>query len=126
MSYVITVYGPDDGSGECAELYEAAMGGHGIVIEHWAKPAQRLGLAFLSQLPGEDLTVRHEQLTAFSEELDALARHWTSTPPNERTISTSAGGHLYETPLLVHLLHRLSLVRAAVRIAELSGGHLYI
>ncbi|MCC5576465.1 hypothetical protein IMZ11_12565 [Microtetraspora sp. AC03309] len=41
--------------------------------------AQLLGLPFLAQLPGENLTVPHEELTAFSTELNTLVAHWVET-----------------------------------------------
>jgi hypothetical protein len=126
MSFDMTVYGPTTDSKEQQELYQHPLGGHGTVTRYWLQPAGHLGLTFLPRLSSGMLTVEHRQLTAFAQELNLLAHHWTTSVPDDASVSGIAAGRDLTTPLLVHLLHRLALLRAAIRIAELSGGSLYI
>ncbi|MEV0424065.1 hypothetical protein [Streptosporangium canum] len=126
MSYDVCVYGPADESGEGQELYEAALGSHGAIRHYWVKPAQLLGLPLLSLLPGEDLTVRHEELAALSTELQTLVKHWIDTVPDDETIMYHIEHRRFRIPLLIDLLDRVDRLRAAIRIAELTGGYLYI
>ncbi|MEV5830355.1 hypothetical protein AB0L25_32800 [Spirillospora sp. NPDC052242] len=116
MSFDVTVYGRKAGHGELRELYEVPLGGHGTVVEYWVGPALALGLPILARLERGELTVAHEELAAFAQELDVLAGHWADVVPGRRR----------STSLLTALLHRLALVRAAVRMAEVTGGHLYV
>ncbi|WP_329249338.1 hypothetical protein OG417_02960 [Actinoallomurus sp. NBC_01490] len=126
MSFDVTVYGPTTDSKEQEELYQQPLGGHGTVTRYWLQPAEHLGLTFLPRLSSGMLTVEHHQLTAFAQELKLLPRHWVTSVPDDASVPGTIAGRDLTTPLLVHLLHRLALLRAAIRIAELSGGHLYI
>ncbi|MFI6518066.1 hypothetical protein ACIBF1_21095 [Spirillospora sp. NPDC050679] len=126
MSYDITVYGSASPSAAPTELYGQPLGSHGTVSEYWAAPARELDLAILKGLSEGRVAVGHHQLAAFAQELDALAGHWVAAVPDGAAVTSVIGPRTFTTPLLAHLLHRLALVRAAVRIAELTGGRLEI
>ncbi|MGK5557844.1 hypothetical protein ACSNOI_40195 [Actinomadura kijaniata] len=127
MSFDLAVHGTPRGPGQQeTELYEHPLGAHGTVMRHWVEPAGRLGLPLLARLSDGELTVGHHELAAFAEELNALARDWQTSVPGDGTIPVVAGRRHYETPLLDHLLTRLNILRMALRMAEVTDGHLYL
>jgi hypothetical protein len=65
-------------------------------------------------------------LAALSAELQALVRHWIDTVPDDETIMYYIEHRQFRVPLLIDLLDRVDHLRAAIRIAELTGGYLYI
>lgn len=103
-----------------------SLGGQKTVLDYWAKPALQLGFELLSQLSGENLAVRNDQLSALSAELNTLAQQWIDIVPDDVTLSGTIGGRPFTVPLLVDLINRMNRLRDAIRIAELTGGHLQI
>ncbi|WP_433368773.1 hypothetical protein [Streptosporangium sp. CA-115845] len=126
MSYSVSAYGPDDGSDEPRELYEAALGSNGTITHYWLKQAQLIKLPILARLRHEELLVKHEELAAFSKELRSLSIRWVEMVPDDEIIMYQIGSRTFRVPLLVDLLHRAAHLDAAIRIAQLTGGYLDI
>lgn len=124
MSFDVSAY-QAGASPEEEAVFREPLGSQGTVRRQWAEAAEELDLKILKRLSEGELIVAHDQLEAFSAELGVLARHWVAAVP-DAVVTTSIGERRFETPLLVHLLHRMALVRAAVRIAEVVKGRLEI
>ncbi|WP_158578450.1 hypothetical protein [Spongiactinospora rosea] len=126
MPYFLTAHGPPDAYTDGPELYENALGGAATVREHWIAPARRLGLPILARLATEDVTVRHTDLDTLAAEVVRLSQDWTDSVPGDATTLHLIDGRRFEVPLLVDLLHRADHLTAAIRLARLAGGHVWM
>jgi hypothetical protein len=108
------------------ELYEHPLGGHQSVTRYWLEPATQLGLHLLSQLSSGWLVIEPDQLPAFGQELNKLPGYWVTAVPEDDMIHGIFLGRGFATPQLVELLHRIALLRAAIRMAEVTRGCLLL
>ncbi|MBE3015111.1 hypothetical protein IL992_38990 [Microbispora sp. NEAU-D428] len=126
MSYDVYAYGPPDANGHSPELFDAPLGSGTALGHHWAAPARELGLPFLSRVAGDELLIAHDDLLDLTAELDRLEAHWAETIPDKSRVDYDVNGRRLPVPYLIDLLHRAQLFRAAIRIAEITGGHVHI
>jgi len=77
-------------------------------------------------MAGDELLIARNDLIDLTAELDRLEAHWAETIPDDSRVDCTVNGRRLSVPLLIDLLHRAQLIRAAVRIAEVTGGHVHV